>query len=425
MRIGGRRVRTVALFGVLAVGLAGCAGADDSGGTDTGGSGEKVDEVVIGAPLPLTGTGGAFGVPYLAALQLTVDAINAKGGIKSLGGAKLRLEAVDDASDAARDAQLIQQLAAKDVSAFVGPLLSASVISSVPVITRSERPFVGPNLDNAVTDAGSPWIFRVAGRATTWGDQAFDWLDGTLKAESSTVRKIGIVGIDVPPGTSTTEIIEARAKGLGWEVVKINYDQRTTLDFAPIVSRLRDANVDIVMGYQNPNDAVLFAKAVSQQSWKPANGFVWIAGGQYLTSFKEAVGPIADSWVVESYAPELSASKTPEIKELAAQFEAKVNQPLRGLAGAAPAIITVLAAAIEKAASADPTKIRDALKDLSFATPADAPFPYYSMAGGVEFDDKGDNTRWKGIIVQWEGDKQISVSPEEVTDGQLAWPATK
>ncbi|HEY0639892.1 MAG TPA: ABC transporter substrate-binding protein [Pseudonocardiaceae bacterium] len=422
MRFGRYRARTVALLGALALLATGCGGSD--GGGSGGSGGEQVDEVVIGAPLPLTGPGGAFGVPYLAALQLTVDAINADGGIKSLGGAKLRLESVDDASDAARDAQLIQQLAAKDVSAFVGPLLSASVISSIPVITRAERPFVGPNLDNAVTDANSPWIFRVAGRATTWGDQAFDWLDGTLTEKSATVRKVGIVGIDVPPGTSTTDVIQARAEENGWEVVRIDYDQRTTLDFAPIVSRLRDANVDIVMGYQNPNDAVLFAKAVSQQSWKPAQGFLWIAGGQYLTSFKEAVGPIADNWVVESYAPELARSKSAEIKELATQFQAKTGQPLRGLAGAAPAVVTVLAAAIEKAASADPAKIRDALKELRFASPDEAPFPYYSMAGGVEFDDKGDNTAWKGIIVQWTGDQQTSVSPQEVSDGQLVWPAT-
>jgi branched-chain amino acid transport system substrate-binding protein len=368
--------------------------------------------------------GAAFGGPYLESLQLTVDAINESGGIKSLGGAKLVLRAVDDGSDAARDAQLLQQLGADGVSAFVGPLLSATVINSVPVIARQEIPFVGPNLDNAVTDSGSPWVFRVVGRATDWGDQAFDWLEASLDHQSATVEKLGIVGIDVPPGTSTTDVVEERAADLDWDVTRIDYDQKTTLDFAPIVSRLREADVDLVMGYQNPNDAVLFARAISQQDWRPENGFVWIAGGQYLTSFHEAVGTTAENWVVESYTGDVENSPSEELQQLAADFTAKTGQPLRGLAGAGPAVITVLATAIERAASADPAAIRDALEDLKLESGADADFPYYSMAGGVEFDDNNDNSAWQGTFIQWRGDKQVATFPEDVANGDLRWPAT-
>lgn len=416
MAISGRRKAVLAFTLVSTLGLvAGCGGGGEGGG--------ETDEIVIGAPLPLSGIGAAFGKPYLAAMQITVDEINKAGGIKSLNGAKLKIKAIDDASDAARDAQLIQQLAAEDVTAFVGPLLSATVISSIPVINRVQRPFVGPNLDNAVTESGSPWMFRVSDRADAWADQAFDWLQATAREKDADIRKLGIVGIDVPPGTSTTDVVQKRAEELGWETVRINYDQATTLDFAPIVSRLRDANVDLVTGYQNPNDAVLFAKAVAQQQWRPANGFVWIAGGQYLDSFKEAVGAAADRWVVESYSPDLSKSESPELKALAERFQQETGQPLHGLSGAAPAVITTLASAIEKAGSTDPAKIRDALRGLSFTSAQDAPFPYYSMAGGLKFDAKGDNTAWKGSMIQWKGDQQVTVAPAEVADGTLEWPA--
>jgi branched-chain amino acid transport system substrate-binding protein len=381
-------------------------------------------EIKIGAPLPLTGGGAAFGGPYLAALELAIDAINASGGIKSMGGTKLRLVSADDASTPANDQLLLQQMAADGVSAFVGPLLSAGVISSIPVITRSKVPFLGPQLDNVVTDARSPYVFRLANRATAFGDQAFDWLLPTLKARNITINKVGIIGIDVPPGTSTTDVLDAQAKTAGWQVAeRISYNQATTTDFGPIVSRLAAADVDMVLGYQNPVDAINFARAIAQQSWRPKQGFFFVAGGQYLTSFRAAVGATAENWLDLSYAGDLATAKAPVLKKLAADFQAKLDQPLRGLASGGVSVINTLATAIDKAASADPEAIRVALKSLNYKDGKDMPYPFYTMNGGVRFNAKNDNIRWKGTIIQWRGTNQISVEKGRLPVGPLVWPA--
>jgi branched-chain amino acid transport system substrate-binding protein len=240
------------------------------------------------------------------------------------------------------------------------------------------------------------------------------------------VKKIGVVGINVPPGTSTTDVLAAGAKKLGWEITRIDYDQRTTLDFAPIVSRLASANVDLVTGYQNPNDAILFAKAVAQQSWRPKQGFVWVAGGHYLTSFAQSVGPAADRWLDASYSGPIAQQKaySAALRTLAARFATQAEQPLLGLAGAGPAIITVLAAGLEKAKSTDPEKLRDALATVRFKSAKDAPFPYYSMAGGVRFNANGDNIAWRPTFVQLSSaGGQRAVFPTQVATGKLAWPA--
>ena len=115
------------------------------------------------------------------------------------------------------------------------------------------------------------------------------------------------------------------------------------------------------MGYQNPVDAVNFAKALSQQTWRPKHGFFFIAGGQYLTSFQASVGSVAENMLDLSYAGDLSTSSSPVLKKLAADFQTKMNQPLRGLASAGASVITTLATAIDKAASSNPEAIRLAL----------------------------------------------------------------
>lgn len=381
-------------------------------------------EIKVGAPLPLTGGGAAFGGPYLAALELAVDAINNAGGIKSMGGTKIKLVSADDASTPANDQLLLQQMAADGVSAFVGPLLSAGVISSIPVITRVKIPFLGPQLDNVVTDSRSPYVFRLANRATAFGDQAFDWLLPTLKAKNITINKVGIIGIDVPPGTSTTDVLDAQAKTAGWTVAeRINYNQTTTTDFGPIVARLQAADVDMVLGYQNPVDAVNFARAIAQQSWRPKQGFLFIAGGQYLTSFQVAVGATAENWLDLSYAGDLATAKSPVLKKIAADFQTKINQPLRGLASAGISVINTLATAIDVAASTDPEAIRAALKSLNFKDGAKMPYPFYTMNGGVQFDSKNDNILWRGTMIQWRGKDQISIEKGRLPTGTLVWPA--
>ncbi len=381
-------------------------------------------DILIGAPLPLSGAGAAFGTTYLKSMQMTVDAINAGGGIKSLGGAKLRLLTADDQGNAARDVQLLNEMASQGVTAFVGPMLSATVIPSVSTFTRLQIPFVGPQLDNAVTDQGSRFVFRVSNRANGWAANVFQF----LRAQKLTpkIKSIGVVGINVPPGTSTTDSIAASSKKLGWQVTKIDYDQRTTLDFAPIVQRLASANVDLIAGYQNPNDSILFAKAIGAQSWRPRLGFIWVIGGQQLPSFMTSVGSIANNWLVANYVGPIAKQQgaSPQLRRLAAKFQEESNAEMTAIAGGGPSIITVLAAGIDKAKSRDPKKVRDAIAALNWKSAKDAPFPYYSFAGGVKFIANGDNIRFQPTFTQLNATKgQTAVYPPALATGKLVLPA--
>src|SRR6187549_2301757 len=56
-------------------------------------------EIVIGAPNSLTGGIGEGGQRNVWGLQIAVDQINKAGGIKALGGAKLKLIVADTTSD--------------------------------------------------------------------------------------------------------------------------------------------------------------------------------------------------------------------------------------------------------------------------------------------------------------------------------------
>jgi branched-chain amino acid transport system substrate-binding protein len=419
-----RHFRLATVVGATAATMLVAGGASQAAVEPLASQKQQVDDVLIGAPLPLSGAGASFGNPYLKSMQMTVDAINARGGIKSLGGAKLRLIVADDQGQAARSVQLLNQMAAQGVSAFIGPMLSATVIPSVNTFSRLQIPFVGPQLDNEVTDQGSRYTFRVANRASGWAANVFQFF--RAKKITPQIKSIGIVGINVPPGSSTTAVLEKSSKRLGWNTTKIDYDQRTTLDFAPIVARLRSANPDIVAGYQNPNDAILFAKAIGEQSWRPKLGFIWIVGGQQLPSFMRSVGAVANNWIVANYVGPITQTKraSAALRNMARKFQAETGDPMTAISGAGPSTITVLAAGIQKAKSRDPQKIRDAIASLRWKNGRFAPWPFYSYAGGVRFIENGDNIAFRPTFTQLHATRgQTAVYPDDLATGKLVWPA--
>ena len=77
----------------------------------------------------------------------------------------------------------------------------------------------------------------------------------------------------------------------------------------------------------------------------------------------------------------------------------------------------VLADAINRAGSTDPTKIQAALKATDLK-------PDQLMIGynGVKFDETGQNTLSATYLIQLQGKEYVSVWPEDRATGKLEWP---
>lgn len=394
----------------------GAEGASGAGSESAGGSGAET--IKIATPMPLTGPAAPFGIPYLEAMEMTVDRINEAGGIASLDGAHLELLVADDEGDAERDAELIRRMADEGAVAAAGPLTSATVIATAPLLDELEIPLVAPSMDSVLTESDFEYYFRIVQKADVWGEQLVAFLEDQIEAGEIDVERVGIVAMNVPPGTSVSAALEEGIRDIGLEPVVISYDAASTRDYGPIVSQLRDADVDIVTGHQYPNDAVLMAEAVTLQEWRPSAGFVWVSGGHYLNSLAEAMGPGIEDWIVLSYmAPDADLDITVELAEA---YQERTGEPLVGLAGSGPAVIGAIAAALEAAGEASGPAIRDALRELEY----DAGENYYTMAGGVRFDDVGENVSWEGAFVQHgEELEQTAVYPPVYAAREPQWPA--
>jgi branched-chain amino acid transport system substrate-binding protein len=405
----------------LAALVAACGG-DDGSATSAGGGGGSAKELLIGVPATLSGPAAAFGKPEADAAQMTADAINASGGIKELGGAKVKLIIEDTKSDPVTAGKVLREMAQQKVSAFVGPTISAESVANKPLIQSLKIPVFSPSIDSSLTkDNVNGYIFRMDQEIGSATKKTLDYVNGLIQNGTLTdVKRVGVVAFASPPGPQTIATLTAGLRKLGLETTSIKYDPSQVKDYAPLVEKLRSANVDLLMGQMYPNDGIQFAQAIGRSGWKPREGVFLTGGGTFLDVFKKEAGSAADNWVVAAYTSNLDSDTfTPETQKLAAEFKQKYNATMEGTSanlGSTGVALAVNAAAAAK--STDPQKVAAAARKLQFATPKDSPYPYYMMPGGVKYDQNQDNTALLMPLIQWKPDGSFTtVGPDEIKTG--------
>jgi branched-chain amino acid transport system substrate-binding protein len=399
--------------------LAACGGSSNEGAdSPSSASGGDVESIKIAAPFGLTGPVGPFAEPHVPALELAIKKINETGGIKSLGGAPLELLLQDSQSDPAVATRLLREMKADGAVIAVAPFASGIALAAKPVLADLDLPLVVPSFAKPLTDDnGDQVIWRVVATDAEIANDAMDFIGAARESDEIAVESIGIVSIAGGAGPPFADAVTARAEEMDIEVVDVRYDPAETRDFGPVVAQLRKADVDLVTGFQYTQDAIQFAESLLLQDWRPSEGFVWLGGAQGEYAFREALGAETQGWMDAGFG---STSGCDAMTDFAAEYEKETGEPLIGLSPAAPATIAVIADALERAGSTEPADIKAALAE----TELDFCEGLYSLAGGVQFNERGDNAAFQPTIVQHEGDSElVPVWPEAVSAREPVWPA--
>jgi branched-chain amino acid transport system substrate-binding protein len=119
----------------------------------------RAEDIVIGAPVSLTGTYGYVGTDAVKGMQLAIDDINATNKLGD--GRKLKLMVEDDGSDRNQAITLINRLASRDKAlAIAGPSSTVTALAVAAASNDLQIPMLSIAVSSAVTKAG-PWSFHV------------------------------------------------------------------------------------------------------------------------------------------------------------------------------------------------------------------------------------------------------------------------
>lgn len=367
--------------------------------------------VKIGNVLPLSGPSASVGMQGKNAREMAVEEINAAGGIKALGGAKLELLFADSKSDPNVGVTETERLINTDGAQIITGCWNSGV--TYPATAVAERygiPFVVPvSVRDTITERGFKNVFRIAAKDSWWTRDQFAFLKDMQAEFGTELKTVAFVYENGDWGTGFAAQWKKLAEAAGFEVVLDEPYPSTATDLTPVVNKIRRAKPDVLLLTSNAADAVLITNTLADYKVSPK--VVLGSGGghadpTFLSGTKDNAKFMFD--IVEW---ETDVNK-PGAAEINAKYKAKYGSNLTGEAVDAYVATYVIADALERAASTDPAKIRDALASTDLSTGPAAIVAYDS----IKFDTSGQNENAALAIVQindlGKGLERITVWPK-------------
>jgi len=405
-----RKTSTAAALVLIAsLALTACGGSSSSSGASSGGT------IKVGTVHPLTGTNAGDGQQMENGVKLAIEAINAAGGIKSMGGAKLELLPGDTQGKPDVGQSEAQRLAQSGAVALVGTYQSAVSANVAAVAERNKVPFVMDITgDDGILQHGYKYSFRMQPQNSRFGSTAAQYLQQVSTAAGKPAKKVAYLHENTAFGTNVYKAFKDEAAKLGMTVdPEISYDAASVSDLTTQITQVKASGADVlaVSGYYR--DGVLAAKAVS--TVKPTlNAVLGAADGAFdQPQFPTDAGAAAQGYFDTNYHID---TKSAEAKKFVDLYKSRYNADARTGAALAYDSVRVIADGLERAASSEGAKLRDGIAKTAIQ-------PLTLSNGPVHFSDTGENTTALPILTQVQGQAPVVVFPADSAQAKPLYPA--
>ena len=379
---------------------------------------QAADKTVrIGAIYPLTGALASTGTEIRQAIDLAVDIINnphpemagvplaATSGLPNLGNAKI--EVVFDDSQGkpevgmAEAQRLIDQ---EHVVALTGAYQSAVTKTASRIAEQRGVPFLnGESSSPDLTERDYKWFFRTTPNDDTFVENMMQFLDDIKTVPTA---RIAVVYENTDFGVNTYKAVEKFASRYKRQIVANIAYGANSASLTSEVQKLSAAKPDVAIFASYTSDAMLFVRTMREARYAPP---VFLANdaGFIDSRFIQEIGPQAQGVLTRDVWANDVAGAKPVLKVVNDMFKAKYGKDLNGNNARSLQGILVLADAINRAGATDPESIRKALAATNLSADQ-VVMPW----AGVKFDDKGQNMKGAGLILQMKGPGYLTVWPD-------------
>ncbi|NDY84068.1 ABC transporter substrate-binding protein [Orrella sp. NBD-18] len=374
---------------------------------------QAADPVTVGVAIPLSGPMALSGQNIKRSIDIAVDNINQKGGIKSLGGAPLKMIYADTTSDPSTGANVVSRMISNNRPvAIQGAYGSSITFAATGVSERQKIPFLTMSFSDDIINRGYKFVYQVVATASSMGkNQVEHTLELGKKAGAPPIQSIAVIFEDTAFGKSQADSVKKTAEAAGLKVVLFESYAPGLADAVPLVNKIVAAKAQALFINATISDSVLIIRGLRQQGDKTPI----VAGGAGFLEpdFYKAIGAESEGIFVET--PALA------IGPLNEQYRAKYGT-FMSHAGFEHAVITeLIAEALEKTKSRSPTDLANALHEMTFKSGN----AQYMPGGGVKFDARGANTMTYSIMAQWQNGELVPIWPQGPQTKPFLWEGKK
>ncbi|MEE9602932.1 MAG: amino acid ABC transporter substrate-binding protein [Thermoguttaceae bacterium] len=356
--------------------------------------------VVMGGTVSLTGRYVEPSGRIHNGQKLYVEELNAGGGLL---GHKVELKFYDDKSDKRTAIELYQKLITEDkVDLVLGPYSSYLTDTVANVMERYKRPFVSPGASATVIwQRGRKYVFSnpfVIAQDRQKG--------ALLLAAQIGVKRIAVIGEGSVFPRQATEGVMRWAKKLRLKVVLLESYRKGQTDFTAVLQRMKASGAEAIFSNGYYNDTVAQIRQLRELD---INVKMFAATvGPAVAKFVKELGSTAEFVVGSSqWEPKLVLGY-PGMKGFIENYEKRYGVTPNYHASGGYSAIQIFVAAVKKAGSFDPEKIREALASITVQT----------VRGRWKANGKG-LSNIEPLTIQIQNGKRVIVSPAHQSEAKF------
>ncbi len=397
--------------------------------TNTGDSAPAAgDTVKLILYTSITGSGSTTGTMQSQAAQAAVDYVNANGGIKSMDGAQVELVIVDSGSDTSAAALPLQRALQEnqDAVAVIGHATSSICLVELEVLQEYGILGLTTSASNsAITTSGCEWVFQPAPYAQDFGAMQIEFLqylcDNYLDKDLKDLN-IGLVYENSAWGTQNAEGTVATLEEYNLEVaVDEPYEAGSLTDATSIITKMMNADVDVIFPSCYENDAKIIMTACQSLNYNPTI----LAGGSAFTwpSLARDLGDLVNGiYSTDNFVNDQSyAVNNDEFMEISKQYEDTYGDFLSGQGGPTAICTMLVLDMVDQLKTTDRTAIRDGI----FAATSESNKWMATFNGENNIvDENGHNAGATPIVLQWQDGRPTCVYPTASANSPILDPNT-
>src|SRR6266404_5183502 len=354
-------------------------------------SAQNPKEVKIALVVPLSGAWARQGILEQMGAEMAIEDVNKAGGIKALGGAKMKLVLYDTGDTAEKAKNAAQRLVAQepDVVGGIGCWLSSFTLAVTEVTERAELPWLTLSYSDLITGRGYKYIFQSS---------------PTAEAQSTALLP---------------RIVDLATKATNVKPTKVADEVYTPplADATTLVQKIRSGRPDfIVCQSTNVGDDKLLIDKFAERGITPSTVPLIGGGGHWCVP---ELMKVAGKEHLEGMIVGLANWPGRAVEDVEKRFIAKTGEPWFGHDSIFPyAHVWIFKEALERTGSVDRKKLGEMMHKIDLK---DGPAKFFPD-GRVKYEENGRRVGAELCIVQWQKGRPVAVHPESIAAAKAIWP---
>lgn len=379
----------------------------------------QTKDVKAGLIVPLSGPWARSGELVRSGAETAIEEINEKGGIKSLGGAKMQLVTGDagDSIEKAKNAAQRMVSQEPDLIGGAGSWLSSFTLAVTEVTERANLPWFTLSYSDQITDRGFRYVFQLSPTASRQSELTIPTIVAFAeKASGKRPKTVGMISDNTAGAASFAKTV--REGGADKNGLKLVVDEVFTpplSDATALIQRVRSTRPEFLMVIPSnvPDNKLLFEKMNEFR----LRGSVPVVGNSGSLGAPELLRTVGKE-LLEGLIVSVGTWSMKGQEEIIARYKKRTNEPWMtqdALMGYAE--MWLLKEAVERAGVADRVKVAEEIRKFDLK---DGPAAL-SLPGGIKFDEKGRRADAPLVLIQWQNGEPRTIAPADRATTEAVW----